>query len=112
MLACGFDPNHGDEEIGKTALHAASMEGRPEAVRVLLAHGASVDTRDREFHAQPLVWAAEGTQSHDATGRDYPAVGRLLLDAGSSVEWEAGAEPSESILDVIEEWRRAASARE
>lgn len=111
MLACGFDPNHGDEEIGKTALHAASMEGRLEAVRVLLAHGASVETRDREFHAQALVWAAEGISSHGANDRDYPAVGRLLLDAGSPVEWEAGEEPSESIRDVIDEWRRAASAR-
>jgi ankyrin repeat protein len=110
MLACGFDPNHGDEDIGKTALHEASKEGRLEAVRVLLAHGASVDIRDREFHAQPLVWAAEGMRSNDADGRDYPAVGRLLLDAGSPVEWEAGEEPSESIRDVIEEWRRAASA--
>ena len=26
MLACGFDPNRGDESIGKTALHVAAME--------------------------------------------------------------------------------------
>ena len=60
MLACGFDPDRPDESIGKTALHAAAMEGWPETVRVLLAHGASVDVRDREFKAQPLIWAAEG----------------------------------------------------
>ena len=39
MLACGFDPNRADESIGKTALHVAAMEGWPEAVRLLLAHG-------------------------------------------------------------------------
>src|SRR5437667_9234892 len=43
MLACGFDPNRPDAGIGKTALHSAAMEGWRDAVRVLLAHGASVD---------------------------------------------------------------------
>ena len=106
MLACAFDPNRGDEEIGKTALHAAAMEGWPDAVRVLLEHGASASVRDREFHAQPLVWAAEGQRSHSPDGRDYRTVGRLLLDAGSPVEWEPGEEPSESILEIIAEWQR------
>jgi hypothetical protein len=111
MLACGFDPNRGDEEIGKTALHAAAMEGRPDAVRVLLAHGASVSVRDREFRAPPLVWAAEGFRSHSPDGRDYATVGRLLLAAGSPVEWEQPSEePAEEILETIAEWRRAAAA--
>jgi ankyrin repeat protein len=107
MLACGFDPNRGDESIGKTVLHVAAMEGWPEAVRVLLAHGASVSARDREFKAQPLVWAAEGSRSRKRAGRDHAAAGRLLLDAGSGVEWEQGAEPSEEIVEVLAEWRRA-----
>jgi ankyrin repeat protein len=104
MLACGFDPNRGDESIGKTALHAAAMEGWPDAVRVLLAHGASVAVRDREFKAQPLIWAAEGSRSA-RQGRDYAAVGRLLLEAGSPVDWQQGQEPSESILEIVNEWR-------
>src|SRR6266516_5696339 len=41
MLAAGFDPNRADSGIGKTVLHTAAMEGWPDAVRVLLAHGAS-----------------------------------------------------------------------
>ena len=81
MLACGFDPNRPDESIGKTALHAAAMAGWPDAVRVLLAHGASVTVRDREFKAQPLIWAAEGSRAPRGD-RDHAAVGRLLLDAG------------------------------
>ena len=42
MLDCGFDPNRRDERIGKTALHSAAMAGWPDAVGLLLAHGASV----------------------------------------------------------------------
>ncbi len=109
LLACGFDPNHGDDEIGKTPLHAAAMAGRPDAVGVLLAHGASVTVRDREFHAQPLVWAAEASRAH-TDGRDYAAVARLLLEAGSPLEWEPGEEPADELLDILEEWRRALPA--
>ena len=105
MMSCGFDPNRGDDEIGKTALHAAAMEGWPESVRVLLARGASVTARDREFQAQPLVWAADGMRSHAADGRDYFTVARLLLDAGSPVEWQAGQEPSQEIFEIIDDWR-------
>ena len=105
MLACGFDVNHPDDEIGKTPLHAAAHEGRPESVRVLLAHGASVSTRDREFHGQPLVWAADGFRSHAPDHRDYGQVARLLLEAGSPVDWETGEEPAEEIVEIIREWR-------
>jgi ankyrin repeat protein len=104
MLACGFDPNRGDESIGKTALHIAAMEGWPEAARTLLSHGASVWVRDREFKAQPLIWAAEGSRT-SREGRNHEAVGRLLLDAASPAEWEAGAEPSEAIREIVDAWR-------
>ena len=64
MLACGFDPDRGDESIGKTALHAAAMEGWPDAVRMLLAHGASVTVRAiGSSRLQPLIWAAEGSRT-------------------------------------------------
>ena len=104
MLACGFDPNRGDESIGKTPLHVAAMEGWTDATRVLLAHGASVDVRDREFKAPPLIWAAEGSRS-PRDGRDHAAVGRLLLDAGSPVDWTSSEEPSESIQEIVNDWR-------
>jgi ankyrin repeat protein len=108
MLGCGFDPNRGDESIGKTALHVAAMEGWPDAVGVLLSHGASVSVRDREFGAQPLVWAAEGSRT-SREGRDHAAVGQLLLAAGSPLEWQAGAEPAEGILEIVNAWRGLAS---
>jgi len=107
LLDCGFDPNRGDAEIGKTALHSAAMAGQPESTRLLLARGASPDTRDREFHGQPLVWAAEGSRSHADRARDYEEVGRLLLDAGSTVEWQLPTdEPAEGVSEVLAEWQR------
>ncbi|HKC39856.1 MAG TPA: ankyrin repeat domain-containing protein [Gemmatimonadales bacterium] len=105
MLACGFDPNRPDAGIGKTALHSAAMEGWPDAVRVLLAHGASVHVRDREFKGQPLIWAAEGSRQQ-REGRDFAAVGKLLLDAGSPVDWATPDEPAEGILEIVAAWRR------
>ncbi|HEY0874457.1 MAG TPA: ankyrin repeat domain-containing protein [Vicinamibacterales bacterium] len=109
MLACGFDPNRGDESIGKTALHVAAMEGWPDAVRLLLAHGGSVTARDREFKAQPLIWAAEGAR-WPKDGRDHAAVGRILIEAGSPIEWETGAEPAESIVEIVNAWRGLGAA--
>jgi ankyrin repeat protein len=112
LLDCGLDPNRGDEEIGKTALHSAAMAGRAEAVRVLLAHGASTDVRDREFHGQPLVWAAEGSRMHRDRASEYAEVGRLLLDAGSTVEWELPSEePAEGVAEILAEWQRDRGGR-
>jgi ankyrin repeat protein len=111
LLACGFNPDHPDDSIGKTALHVAAMEGWPDAARVLLAHGASVTVRDREFHAQPLVWAAEGSRTPHREGRDHAAVARLLFDAGSPAEWKAGEEPAEGLLEILDRWRREIAGR-
>ena len=106
MLAAGFDPNRPDTSIGKTVLHSAAMEGWPDAVRVLLAHGASVEIRDREFNGPPLVWAAEGSRQ-GREGRDFAAVGKLLLAAGSPVEWAAPQpEPAEGINEIVAAWQR------
>jgi ankyrin repeat protein len=107
LIDCGFDPNRGDAEIGKTALHSAAMAGQPDAVRLLLARGASPGVRDREFNGQPLVWAAEGSRSHRDRATDYAEVGRLLIDAGSTVEWEQPTEePAEGVREIVTEWQR------
>ena len=106
MLACGFDPNRPDQSIGKTALHSAAMAGWPDAVRLLLAHGASVTIRDREFNGPPLIWAAEGSRTEHRQGRDFLTVGKLLLAAGSPVEWEYDAEPADGLREILAAWQR------
>ena len=107
LLDCGVDPKRGDAETGKTALHSAALEGQPDAVRVLLARGASPDVRDREFDGQPLVWAAEGSRSHGDRARQYAEVGRLLLRAGSTTAWELPTdEPTEGISEILAAWQR------
>jgi ankyrin repeat protein len=112
LLDCGFEPNRGDAEIGKTALHSAAMAGQPDAVRLLLARGASPNIRDREFNGQPIVWAAEGSRSHDDRAHDYAKVGRLLLDGGSTVEWQLPTEePAEGVVEILAEWTRNREVR-
>jgi len=87
MLRCGFDPNTKDNE-SVTALHRAAMAGHVEAVRVLLAHGASVSALDGMFSASPLVWATEGRRhAKQGNGVDHIRAARLLIEAGSSLEW-------------------------
>jgi len=88
------------------------MAGRPDAVRLLLRRGALPDPRDREFDGQPLVWAAEGSRSHPDRAHEYAEVGRLLLDAKSSVEWQSPTdEPAEGIGEILAQWQRERAAR-
>lgn len=73
-------------------------------MRLLLDNGADVNARDVEFHATPLVWAAEHARN-DPEGRDFTPVARLLIAAGSPLDWEGGPEPAEALLDLLEAWR-------
>lgn len=111
MLACGFNPNTRDHD-GVTPLHRAAMAGQPEAVRILLAGGASVNALDGMFAATPLVWACEGF-SHAQAGADHVAVARQLLAAGSSREWipPENAPNPERTQELLTELCRAAEAR-
>jgi ankyrin repeat protein len=62
---------------GFTALHFAAFFGKPEAAKVLLEHGASVDVYTRNpFANQPLHAAAAGR---------HIVVCRVLLAAGADV---------------------------
>jgi hypothetical protein len=113
MLACGFDPNVPDND-GVTALHRAAMAGRAEAVRVLLANGASVNALDGMFSATPLLWAAEGWSHGSGAGVDYIGVARQLIAAGSSLEWHPreNAPHPERTQEQLLELCRAAGARD
>lgn len=85
MLERGFDPNVVDKD-GVTALHRAAMGGHPEATSTLIKFGARVDVLDHMFSATPLVWAVEG-RTHGQPGSDYVGTAKVLIDAGSPVEW-------------------------
>jgi ankyrin repeat protein len=112
MLKCGFDPNAKDNE-GVTPLHRAAMAGRTEAVRLLLAHGASVNALDGMFSATPLVWATEGwTRRAHQDGADHLRAARLLIAAGSPLEWippEKAPDPEGTIEQLAALCREAAA---
>ena len=98
---------------GKTPLHRAAMAGRLEAVRVLLANGASLNDLDGMFAASPLVWATEGWR-HPPEGADHIGVARLLIAAGSPLTWTPpeGAPDPEGTLEKLEELCKAAMSSE
>jgi len=107
MLDCGFDRD------GVTALHGAAMFGRADPVRVLLAHGASVNPFDGMFAATPLVWACEGWNHGPQAGADHLAVARLLLVAGSPLEKGCRQKkaPDSGMQDLLIELCRAHDTR-
>jgi hypothetical protein len=88
------------------------MGGRAEAVRVLLACGASVDALDATFSATPLVWAAQAWSHGSHAGADHPRVARQLIAAGSPVEWvppEKAPDPERTQEQLMELCRAAAA---
>lgn len=109
MLACGFDPAVADKDK-VTALHKAAMAGQVDAVRVLLSYGAPVNALDGMFSAQPLVWAVEGRNNPHRYSGDHVGVARLLIAAGSAVDWTPppGAPDPEHTIEALAELRRAA----
>lgn len=111
MLACGFDVDARDKDQ-VTPLHRAAMGGYPDAVGVLLAHGADVTAVDGMFAATPLVWAVEGRGSGQRRDRDHVGVARLLIAAGSPLEWSVpeGAPSPERTLDGLAALKRDAAS--
>ena len=107
MLVCGFDPNVKDDD-GITALHRAAMAGNAEAVRMLIAHGASVDAADGMFSATPLLWASHAWSNR--AGSNHVDVARILIAAGAAREWtppEKMPDPEAALEDLSELIRAA-----
>jgi ankyrin repeat protein len=84
MVELGFDLAW-EGEHGGTALHHAAWRGNSALVRELLALGAPLDVRDRQFGSSPLGWAAHGSRHCRSADDDYCAVAEALLDASSSL---------------------------
>src|SRR5262249_32863305 len=109
MLACGFNPDARDKDR-VTPLHLAAMGGHDEAGRVWLQHGADINALDGMFSASPLVWAVEGRRNAKHRDADHVGVARVLIAAGSPLEWTApeGAPDIESTQDALMQLRRDA----
>ncbi len=85
MLSIGFDPGATGQD-GGTALHCAAWQGEVRCVEAVLRHPESrrlIEARDRVHESTPLGWCCHGARHRRNESGDYPAVARLLLDAGA-----------------------------
>lgn len=98
---------------GATALHFGAWHGNADLVRQTLAHGPSLETRDRDFNMTALGWAFHGSLHGSNRDRgNYVTVVEALLLAGSVVpDGDADAvNASEPVRDVLRRWRNGRSA--
>ena len=107
--SCGFDP-HAKDKDDVTALHRAAMGGPPGS----RARAAEV-RRGRQRAGRHVLGDAARlgrgrTRSTRSAGADHVAVARLLIAAGSPLEWTPpeGAPGPERTLEGLIELRRAA----
>jgi ankyrin repeat protein len=75
LLKAGADANAVRGE-GDTPLMVAARTGLPDAVKLLLDHGAKVDAREQTFGETPLMAAVAG---------NYSAATKVLIDHGADV---------------------------
>jgi ankyrin repeat protein len=108
MLDLGFPVDAHRPVDGATALHAGAYCGRVDVVRLLLARGADVGRRDRQWQATALTWATVGSgerphYSPDSPHGDWPATVTVLLEAGVPRDgaWLAGKPPSEQVAALL-----------
>ncbi|HET8656837.1 MAG TPA: hypothetical protein VFL93_15040 [Longimicrobiaceae bacterium] len=102
MLSLGFDPAAGGQD-GGTVLHCAAWQGAAQCVAAALRHGSAralVEARDPVHGGTPLGWCCHGARHCANADGDYPAVARLLLEAGARPGPDLGEAPPE-LLAVI-----------
>lgn len=85
MLDLGF-PLDTRGEHGGTPLHFAAYSGSAGIVRLLLDHGADIESRDTAWNDTPLVWAAVGSGERptNVARPDWEEAVRVLLARGAS----------------------------
>ncbi|PWW74643.1 ankyrin, partial [Tuber magnatum] len=75
LLSKGASPNCKDP-IGMTPLCWSAWTGRTDLTKLLLSHGAHINTPDDQFRMTPLIWAAN---------MEHPSTCDLLVSAGADV---------------------------
>lgn len=98
MLEAGFQADSRRNSKDFTALHNAAIRGNNEAVRLLLAHGASVHLTHGYGGAalDSCVWGS--VHFRDSTG-DYPAVVEHLIQSGAPLPSQASG--SDAVKEVL-----------
>jgi cytohesin len=106
MIAKGADVNKQDA-AGRTALHVATFNGRPEAVALLLKRKADVEIKDNDG-LTPLMWAVKERRTEianllrragaiDPTPKDLALAGSIHEAAGTGnlrkVKLQIAADP-------------------
>jgi ankyrin repeat protein len=91
LLKSGEDPNAVVSVEGDTALMLAARTGKPDAIAVLLNHGADVDKANSEGQT-PLMWAAAARN---------PAAVQVLVDHKANVNAKTHTAPPPRPLDTI-----------
>ena len=107
LLLAGW-PVNATGKHGATALHFGAWQGNVDLVRETLAHGPSLETRDRDFNMTPLGWAFHGSLHGSNSGRgNYTAVVEALLSAGALVPGgdADGISASEAVRHLLRGWR-------
>jgi ankyrin repeat protein len=95
MLDLGFPlDTRGDN--GGTPLHAASYNGSPQTVHLLLDRGADIEARDTTWNDTPLGWAMVGSGERPRTNKaaDWTETVQTLLEHGASTD-EITLEPDD-----------------
>ncbi|MDF2722531.1 MAG: Ankyrin, partial [Paenibacillus sp.] len=98
MLQAGIAADARLSEPSMTALHRAAMRGNAGLVRLLLAHGASVETK-HEYGGTALGACIWGSLHIRNPAGDYPETVRLLIAAGSRVPDRADG--SAAVADAL-----------
>ena len=89
-----FDPAATDD-LGATPLHWAAFTGNLAGAKVLIAHGAPLDVRDRTHKSLLLGWADYAAANVPHPQGDYVGVVRALLAAGAAL-------PTGGVWSVVE----------
>ena len=91
ILKAGEDPNRVASDAGDTALMLAARTGKPDAVKVLLEHGADVNKTNLEGQTA-LMWAVAERNA---------AAAKTLIEHGAEVNAQTHKLPPPTMFQTI-----------